>query len=312
MSTPRPHIDFLEELDFSQILTNPILDIAARVWEEDRYEAFKVCYRSMRVVDDIVDNLKTRSVAEGIAQAPAVREMINNWVEDLRHGTRKDPFYAELIDTIERFKLPLWPWERLARAMIYDLNHDGFSSFVGFLRYTEGAAIAPAAVFMHLCGVSRSNDELLQSPAFDIREAARPLAVFSYLVHIMRDFQKDRHEGLNYFADNILFLHQVTSRDLDQSADSGCPTEPVRALLTTYSRIAEYYRQKARSVMASVKPLLEDRYQLSWELIYDLYNHIYQRVNLDSPSFDLASIQPPPDQIQARIRKTISGFRPAK
>ena len=312
MPTPRTHIDFLEELDFSQILTNPILDIAATVWEDDRYEAFKVCYRSMRIVDDMVDNLKSTRSGVDPDEAPKVAQMIHQWIAALHRGDHTDPFSAALLGTIKRFHMPLWPWERLSRAMIYDLNHDGFSSFIGFLRYTEGAAIAPAAVFMHLCGVSRSSHELYQPPAFDIREAARPLAIFSYLVHIMRDFQKDRREGLNYFADNILSLHQVTRSDLDQSADSGCPTEPVRALLTTYSRIAEYYRQKARSVMASVKPLLEDRYQLSWELIYDLYDQIYQRVNLHSPTFDLASIQPPPDRIQARIRKTISDFRPVK
>ena len=44
--------------DFEKILTNPILDIAARVWETDRYDAFKTCYRSMRWIDDLVDNRK--------------------------------------------------------------------------------------------------------------------------------------------------------------------------------------------------------------------------------------------------------------
>jgi phytoene/squalene synthetase len=312
MCAQRAHIDFLEDLDFSQILTNPILDIAARVWEEDRYEAFKVCYRSMRVVDDLVDNLKSGSRPADLTEARAVQGMIQDWIRSLRDRDSSEPFMAQLLDAVDCFRMPIWPWERLARAMIYDLTHDGFPTFVQFLRYTEGAAIAPAAVFMHLCGVSRINADRYTPPSFDVRVAARPLAVFSYLVHIMRDFQKDHGEGLNYFADNLLSLHRVSSRDLEQSAQTGNPTEPVRALLQTYRSIAEYYRLKARQVMERITPSLEDRYQLSWELIYELYNQIYQRVTPARPDFDLAAVQPEPPAVQACIRQTIADFRHGK
>ncbi len=50
---------FTDELDFGKVLKNPILDIAARLWEDDRYEAFKTCYRSMRAIDDLVDGVKS-------------------------------------------------------------------------------------------------------------------------------------------------------------------------------------------------------------------------------------------------------------
>ncbi|MBD3333592.1 hypothetical protein GF356_12150 [candidate division GN15 bacterium] len=312
MSSSRVHIDFLEEVDFSRILTNPILDIAARVWEEDRYEAFKVCYRSMRVVDDLVDDLKAGTNDQSLHLSAAIENMIEAWIDDLHQGRTKDEFYALLLNTIYRFRLPLWPWERLAKAMIYDLHHDGFPTFIGFMRYTEGAAIAPAAVFMHLCGVDRTNDGRYQPPVFDIREAARPLAVFSYLVHIMRDFQKDHRAGLNYFASTILEMHQVSSDDLDQSACTGQPTEPVQNVFATYARLAEYYRQKARHTMSRVKPALASRYQLSWELIYELYNQIYQRVTPHSPTFELSAVQPEPDAVQACIQHTIETFQPVK
>ena len=52
------HFDFNWDLDFNQILTNPILDIGARFWEDERYNAFRICYRSMRLLDDLVDNRK--------------------------------------------------------------------------------------------------------------------------------------------------------------------------------------------------------------------------------------------------------------
>ena len=52
--------------DFQDILTNPILDIAARFWDDERYDAFKICYRSMRVVDNLVDDRK--SSGDGISR----------------------------------------------------------------------------------------------------------------------------------------------------------------------------------------------------------------------------------------------------
>ena len=39
---------FTEELDFGKVLKNPILDIAARFWEDDRYDSFKTCYLCAR------------------------------------------------------------------------------------------------------------------------------------------------------------------------------------------------------------------------------------------------------------------------
>lgn len=62
MKTQNTKLDFDRNLDFQQILTNPILDIAARFWEDERYEAFKICYRSMRFIDDMVDDRKIVSL----------------------------------------------------------------------------------------------------------------------------------------------------------------------------------------------------------------------------------------------------------
>ena len=180
----RPNIDFALDLDFGEILTNPILDIAARFWEDDRYDAFKICYRSMRIVDDLVDNQKAAGRALTADEQNLFASMIDDWINALRRHRADDQFQEELLETLDRFRIPIWPWEKLAAAMTYDLYHNGFATFHKFLRYTEGAAIAPAAVFMHLCGVTPSN-ESYQPATFDIRSEARPLAVFSYLVHIM-------------------------------------------------------------------------------------------------------------------------------
>lgn len=307
----RPQLDFLDDLDFSAVLSNPILDIAARFWEPDRYQAFQVCYRSMRAVDNLVDDRKATGRPITSQERGHYRRMILDWVTSLRRRQRTDSFQGKLLDILERFGVPLWPWERLADAMVYDLEHNGFKNLAAFLRYSEGAAIAPASVFMHLCGIRPASNGY-SGPPFDIRKAARPLALFSYLVHIMRDFERDVQLGLVYFADDILARHDLAISDLRVMASTGVPTASLRDLMADYRRFAEYYRTKARRAIDQLTPVLSDRYCLSVEIIYNLYHQIFERVDPVSGSFVLEELNPRPAEVRARIDETVADFKKSR
>ncbi|HOD66773.1 MAG TPA: squalene/phytoene synthase family protein [candidate division Zixibacteria bacterium] len=309
MKTRTP-IDFALDLDFREILTNPILDIAARVWEDDRYEAFRVCYRSMRIIDDLVDNQKAGGRTLAVEEQCLFASMIDDWINSLRRGRPADAFQEQFLETLHRYRLPLWPWEKLAEAMVYDLYHNGFATFREFLRYTEGAAVAPASVFMHLCAVRPHATGILE-PAFDIRRAARPLAVFSYLVHIMRDFRKDQTAHLQYFADDLMAEEGAAPEDLQQAARGGEIVRPVRDLMGRYRELAERYRRISRRMLDRVQPDLAPRYGLSLEIIYQLYLQIFERVDPRYGDWSAAELQPPPAAVQARIEATIRTFRAA-
>ncbi|MBK7142552.1 MAG: squalene/phytoene synthase family protein [bacterium] len=301
-------LDFATHLDFSAILTNPILDIAARVWEADRYEAFRTCYRSMRRIDDLVDHrraLQTPITPEEIIEIEAG---ISQWVAEATAGRSTDQFTTAFLATLADFRMPLWPWERLCRAMIYDLTNNGFSTFHQFLRYCEGAAISPAAVFMHLCGVRGAQGER-QVPPYDIRLAARPLAIFSYLVHLMRDFEKDQREGLNYFSDDILRRNDLTREQIRELAINQSVTKQLRGLMSDYHWIAGEYQVLARRMVDKTLPLLAPRYQLSLELIYSLYSQIFEQIDPVGGRFTTAATNPSPEAIESRIQLTINNFR---
>lgn len=309
MTETRGKLDFALHLDFSAILTNPILDIAARVWEEERYKAFQVCYRSMRLIDDLVDDRKSEGVTITANEAGALERQMEQWLEVVRSGRTEDPFAAVFVETIRKFELPLWPWERLCKAMVYDLSHNGFSSLLAFTRYAEGAAVSPAAIFMHLCGVRKVGDRF-HRPPYDIRAAARPLALFSYLVHIMRDFEKDQRSNLNYFADTILRGHRMELADLRACAVDGRVTPNLRAVMNEYRQIAEYYRVKSRREIDSVRCYLEPRYQLSLEMIYGLYLQIFERIDPESGQFTADALNPNSSEVKARIEWIIGRFVP--
>lgn len=304
-------LDFSLNLDFNEILTNPILDIAARFWEDDRYDAFRTCYRSMRIVDDLVDNRKAAEGAITDIERERYIRIIEDWIDSIKQRQPTDTFQDKLIAAIERFEIPVWPWERLASAMTYDLTHDGYPTFISFLRYCEGAAVAPASVFMHLCGVIEK-DGVYIKPIFNIRKAARPLAIFSYLVHIIRDFEKDQKNNLNCFAHNLLKQHRLTIPELKRIAEMQDIKPSFRSMMAQYAGFAEYYREKARRTIDRTLPYLKPRYQLSLEIIYSLYLQIFERIDPENSSFTATELNSKPDEIQDRIDEIIAAFQPVK
>jgi phytoene/squalene synthetase len=300
-------IDFAAGVDFSNILTNPILDIGARLWEKERYEAFRVCYRSMRKIDDLVDHKKAEVSVISNEDTRQMEAMMAGWLDTVRQKDFSDPFNEEFCFYLDKFRIPLWPWERLIEAMVYDLKHRGFKTFLTFVRYARGAAIAPASIFMHLCGVRRQSENY-RKPDFDIRRASRPLALFSYLVHIIRDFQKDQANDLQYFADDLLAEKGLGITDLRNVAATGQISGAFRELMATYVRIAEFYRNKARNTIAQISPMLQPRYQLSLEMIYQLYLQIFERIDPHRGTFTGAELQPEPAEIDRRIRSVLDNF----
>ncbi len=105
--------------------------------------------------------------------------------------------------------------------MVYDIDHDGFATLKDFLEYSKGASVAPASIFVHLNSISKKTENTC-SP-FDVREAATPCAIFSYFVHIIRDFQKDQLNNLNYFSDDLIMKYDLTREQLSEIAHGEKP-----------------------------------------------------------------------------------------
>ncbi len=295
----------LVDSEFEKMLTNPILDIAARFWDEERYHAFKVCYKSMREIDDLVDDRKADIAPLAFIEKHELELKILVRCNEILIGSPVD----ELTATMKQFCIPAWPWQKLTFAMVYDLNHNGFASFSAFLRYCKGAAIAPASIFMHLCGLRDLNGKF-QPPAFDIREAARPLAIFSYLVHIMRDFEKDQRRKLNYFADDILLKCGLDKDELSELVNKQSTDDRIWGLFAEYKRIAQFYQKKASQTFKYLLPQLAPKYQLSLHIIYALYSHLYEKIEPQNQAFSETDLNLTPAEVQSRLNETIDNFKP--
>jgi len=300
-------LDIFNSIDFHKITDHPNILIAARFWENERYEAARTCYKFMRFIDDLIDDYKAANKSIAPGKRKSFTANVNEWIDMIRNSEISDPFQKELTDTIEKFRIPKWPLEVFANSMLYDINHDGFATLDNFLEYSQGASVAPASIFVHLNGISKK-DGKYEVPTFDVRDAATPCAIFSYLVHIIRDFQKDQLNNLNYFADDLIVKNNLTRNDLQKIAHGKEAGSDFRNLIKTYYTLADEYRLRTSDIIEKIRPLLEPRYQLSLEVIFSLYLMVFERIDLKNGNFTTEELNPTPDETRERVYQTILKF----
>lgn len=301
-------ITTFESIDFAKITDHPNILIAARFWDQERYQAARTCYRFMRAIDDLIDNHKAEF--SGIAESDRAQfaNDVYRWLDMLHDGADLSPFGRELTETVQRFRIPRRALEDFAESMLYDVTHDGFATLNDFIHYSGGASVAPATIFVHLAGLQKTGG-IYYDPPFDVRRTALPCAMFSYFVHIIRDFRKDQLNNLSYFADEVIASHHLTRTILKDIASGAPVTDGFRSMMREYRQIADGYRTETLKVMDEVCPLLEPPYRLSLEVIFDLYMMVFERIDPDSGTFSTEELNPTPAQTRERVRGVIERFK---
>lgn len=167
--------------------------------------------------------------------------------------------------------------------------------------------MAPASIFVHLCGLTKQNGQYLP-PVFDVKRVATPCAIFSYLVHIIRDFQKDHLNNLNYFGDDLIEKNGLDRQKLLQMAQGMPITEGFRELIRELYLIADEYRIETYKIIQEIKPFLEPRCQISLEIIFNLYLMVFERIDIKNGTFTSKELNPTQEEIKERVWQVIEGF----
>jgi len=300
-------MDIFDSIDFEKIIDHPNILIAAHFWDRERYQAAKNCYKFMRAIDDLIDNYKTEHVTIALENKAGFEADVNQWINSVMDASENNPVQAELIETMDKFCIPFWPLEAFAKSMIYDIYHDGFPTLQSFIDYAGGASVAPASIFVHLCGVVKQNGQYAP-PVFDVKRIATPCAIFSYLVHIIRDFQKDHLNNLNYFPDDLIEENGLDRTQLLLIANGAPITKGFREMIRSLYEVADIYRIETYQMIHEIRPLIDTRSQLSLEIIFTLYLMVFERIDLDNGLFTTQELTPTPEEIKDRVWETIVEF----
>jgi phytoene/squalene synthetase len=147
-----------------------------------------------------------------------------------------------------------------------------------------------------------------ENPKFDVKWAATPCAIFSYLVHIIRDFQKDQLNNLSYFADDLIIKNHLSRKALREFAEGKPVNNNFRNLIKYYYLLADQYRHETYDIIKEIRPLLEPRYQLSLEIIFDLYLMVFERIDIKNGRFTTEELNPTPEETRERVYNLVMNF----
>jgi len=92
----------------------------------------------MRAIDDLIDNHKAKNKLIEPEKRKEYAANVEDWLRMIIISEECNDLQGELKETIEEFRIPLWPLEAFAKSMIYDINNDGFPTLDAFLEYSGG------------------------------------------------------------------------------------------------------------------------------------------------------------------------------
>ena len=299
--------NIINSIAFEKIEKHPNILIAARFWDDRRFMAAKTCYRFMRMIDDHIDDRKALDEAISCLEKEVLTNKVNSWIECLVSNPDNDPMIKELTETINTFHIPLRLFHNFARSMLFDIDHNGFNTLEEFIEYAEGASVAPASVFVHLACLSEQ-DGKFYPPDLDVIKVARPCAIFSYIVHIIRDFQVDQQSNLNYFALDILEKYGLQPSDLRDIAFGSPVSRPFRELIREYYDLALDYREQTLREIENLSGILSGRYLFSLHLIYQLYRMVFDRIDIENGTFTEKELNPTPQENRDRVLEVASNW----
>jgi phytoene synthase len=215
-------------------------------------------------------------------------------IERARSGDGGDePTWIALADTFSRFAFPIDPWTNLAKAMSSDIVSSSFQSWDDLRQYMQGASVAPAIVFMYLVLMRPDSAGIYRTRwSYDeVYAVTEDLAIFCYLVHILRDVASDLslgETGLVYLPDEELAHFGLNSADLHAMRESGRASKAYSYFARQQAERARGHLRVGRGRMAKVLAESEPAHGMALTTLVDTYERILN--DLQDCNFDVFSV----------------------
>lgn len=267
----------------------------------EKRRAFEASYATMRVIDDFVDDdFLARPAAVREATRGEALDRIADWISRAEGAIagqgdlppeqdETDRLFPALRLTIGRSDLDAAPWRALGEAMRFDVEERPLRNWQDFEEYCTGATVAPAAIFLYVLQAEVTAEGRLKaglsSPA--LMDQARDMAVFCYLVHILRDFGKDAARG-----GQLLTLPEeaFATQGLSRAQVEREPTKAMPILRDLVIRAGDC-RRAARAMADRLKPELRSVEAGILESLLTIYERIHDDLIRDpAPSRDRSGL----------------------
>jgi phytoene synthase len=195
-------------------------------------------YGFARYADEIVDDLaSTLSEQE---KADWLRSWGEQFFADLRRGTSDDPVCRAVVDTVQRWDIPVEHFEAFLHSMTMDLTVTEYATYDDLYEYVYGSA---AVIGLQMVPI-------LEPSQPEAYERAKDLGVAFQLANFVRDVGEDLERGRVYLPLEDLARFGVTRADLEQRV----VTPQIRAALEFQIARVRRLEEESRAGIAMLHP----------------------------------------------------------
>lgn len=160
-------------------------------------------YGFARYADEIVDDLSSTLSDE--EKASALKSWGDQVLADIKIGKSQDHIGAALVDTVNRFEIPLSYFEAFLKSMTMDLTITEYHTYEDLLEYVYGSAAVIGLQMVPILGVLNP----------DAYAAAEKLGIAFQLANFIRDVGEDLERGRVYLPITELQASGVTRQMLE-------------------------------------------------------------------------------------------------
>lgn len=146
-------------------------------------------YGFARYADEIVDDLDSKLSPQ------EKREELERWsfqlLQDIKAGRSDDHIGRALVDTVNRFNLPISYFEAFLHSMAMDLDKTEYETFDDLMEYVYGSAAVIGLQMVPILGTLPGQMQVA-------KEAAEKLGIAFQLANFIRDVNEDLDRGRIY------------------------------------------------------------------------------------------------------------------
>jgi phytoene synthase len=164
-------------------------------------------YGFARYADEIVDDLA--SPLSDQEKAAALEKWGQGVLADIKSGTSNDHIGRALVDTIDRFNIPISYFQAFLHSMTMDLTVSEYQTFEDLMEYVYGSASVIGLQMVPILGITGVDNE-------GALACAQKLGTAFQLANFIRDVGEDLERGRVYLPIEELRAHGVSSEMLEE------------------------------------------------------------------------------------------------
>jgi len=164
-------------------------------------------YGFARYADEIVDDLS--STLSPKEKSDVLRRWSDQLLQDIAHGRSNDHIGRALVDTVQRFNIPISYFEAFLHSMAMDLTVTSYEKYEDLMEYVYGSAAVIGLQMVHVLGTvnGKKSDALVP---------AEKLGIAFQLANFIRDVGEDLDRGRVYLPLQELKQYGVSREMLEK------------------------------------------------------------------------------------------------